>query len=71
MTNDRMEKLRAERKRIRDLIHDYCFTEQSDRGCASCPVNEAGACSVNTNEEIPLEKLRKAEEIILRERRKV
>ena len=64
----RKEALRAERERLRALIHDYCFTEQCDKGCASCPVAKAGACVANTNEDIPLARLHEAEHIILTER---
>ena len=65
----RIEKQRAERQRIRELIHDYCFTEQSDKGCATCPVNKAEACDARHGcYEIPMEKLREAEKSILKER---
>ncbi len=65
----RMEAQRAERQRIRALIHDYCFTEQCDKGCASCPVNATKACDGGKNgAETPLPRLREAEQIILKER---
>lgn len=59
----------AERRRLRSLIHDYCFNEQSGKGCAQCPVNKAEACE-NTHgaAELPLKYLREAEKIILKER---
>lgn len=71
MTKDRMDKLRSERKRLRALIHDYCFTEHAGRGCVSCPVNASGACGDAANGgDVGMDKLRKAEETIKKERRK-
>jgi hypothetical protein len=65
----RMEAQRAERQRIRELIHDYCFTEQCGKGCAGCPVSAAKACDVGKNGAEPsLPRLREAEQIILKER---
>jgi hypothetical protein len=65
----RIEKQRAERQRIRELIHDYCFKEQKDRGCARCPVAKAEACdALHGVYEVPMENLREAEKIILKER---
>lgn len=63
------ETQKAERERLRDLIHDYCFTEQCDKGCASCPVDKAKACGLPCGaSELPLANLREAEKIILKER---
>ncbi len=65
----RIEKQRAERQRIRALIHNYCFKEQRGRGCARCPVNKAEVCGFNYGTaEAPMEKLREAESIIMKER---
>jgi hypothetical protein len=63
------EAQKTERQRLRNLIHDYCHTEQCDRGCARCPVDKAEACGVPRGcHEIPLTNLREAEKIILKER---
>ena len=63
------ETQKAERERLRALIHDYCSTEQCDKGCASCPVNKAEACGgPHGSPEVPLANLREAEKIILKER---
>lgn len=58
---------RTERKRLRSLIHDYCFTEQCGKGCVDCPVEKAKACG---DMDVPMSKLREAEKIIQEERRK-
>lgn len=63
------EKQRAERQRLRELIHDYCSMEQCDKGCASCPVNKTKACGLPSGaSEVPMANLREAEKIILKER---
>lgn len=60
---------RAERKRLRSLIHDYCFNEQSGKGSAHCPVNKAEACGhCRGSNEMSMNYLREAEKIILKER---
>lgn len=60
---------KAEGKRIRALIHDYCLHEQRDKGCTTCPVNAARVCEGWGNSTAPpLKKLREAERIILHER---
>lgn len=41
---ERMSKHRAERERIRALIHDYCFGEMAGKGCVNCPIYKANAC---------------------------
>lgn len=63
-----MDEIRAERKRLRALLSDYCFTEQCGKGCASCPVDNAEACDAHGCYEVPMENLRKAEKIIMKER---
>jgi hypothetical protein len=69
LSTEEANKQRAERKRLKDLIFDYCFTEQSGKGCASCPVSKAEACDhCHGSNEMPMKYLREAEKIILKER---
>lgn len=64
-----MDEIRAERKRLRALLRDYCFTEQCGKGCASCPVDKAEACDAGRGAyDVPMENLRRAEKIIMKER---
>ena len=59
-------KQKAERQRIRALIHDYCFGEMAGKGCVSCPIYKANACDeVRGNATIlPIERLKAAEKLI-------
>jgi hypothetical protein len=69
LNTEEADQRRAERKRLRSLIHDYCFNEQSGKGCANCPVNKAEACDhCHGSNEMPMKYLREAEKIILKER---
>lgn len=67
---ERMSKHRAERERIRALIHDYCFGEMAGKGCANCPINKAKACDdwSGNAAAMPIERLRAAEKLIKEER---
>ena len=67
---ERAHKQRAERQRIRELIHDYCFSEMAGKGCVNCPIYKANACDeVRGNAIIlPIERLRAAEKLIKEER---
>ena len=67
---ERARKQRAERQRIRELIHDYCFGEMAGKGCVNCPIYKANACDeVRGNATIlPIERLRAAEKLIKEER---
>lgn len=57
----RMEKTRAERKRMKVVIHDFCFSgEMIDKGCVNCPLNQFDVCG----ETPSMEKLKKAEKMI-------
>lgn len=66
----RARKQRAERQRIRAIIHDYCFSEMAGKGCANCPIYKANVCDeVRGNAIIlPIERLRAAEKLIKEER---
>lgn len=63
-------KQRAERQRIRELIHDYCFDEMAGKGCVNCPIYKANACDEVRGKAIilPIERLRAAEKLIKEER---
>lgn len=64
------EAQKTERQRLRALIHDYCFTEQCDKGCASCPVDKAEACGgPHGASEVPLANLREAEKNHIKRKR--
>lgn len=67
---ERARKQKAERQRIRELIHDYCFGEMAGNGCVNCPIYKANACDeVRGNAIIlPIERLRAAEKLIKEER---
>ena len=67
---ERARKQRAERQRIRELIHDYCFGEMAGKGCVNCPIYKANACDeVRGNATIlPIERLRTAEKLIKEKR---
>ena len=67
---ERVRKQRAERQRIRELIHDYCFGEMAGKGCVNCPIYKANACDeVRGNAIIlPIERLKAAEKLIEEER---
>lgn len=67
---ERARKQKAERQRIRELIHDYCFVEMAGKGCINCPINKANACDEVRGRAtmLPIERLRVAEKLIKEER---
>lgn len=67
---ERARKQKAERQRIRELIHDYCFGEMAGNGCVNCPIYKANACDEVRGKAtiLPIERLRAAEKLIKEER---
>ena len=62
---ERMKKHRAERKRIFNLIHDFCGTEMKGKGCGNCPIDCLKVCNGSEGLlNVPVSSLRKAEETI-------
>lgn len=62
---ERMKKHRAERKRIFNLIHDFCGNEMKGKGCAKCPIDSLKVCNGSEGLlNVAVSELRKAEEII-------